>query len=38
MDEIISIEYIDIHDNNLLIVLLLDMFNPLNKKSKRMGG
>lgn len=38
MDEIQSIDYIDIHDHNLLIVLLLDIFNPLNKKAKRMGG
>ncbi|CAD8106690.1 unnamed protein product [Paramecium primaurelia] len=38
VEEIKSIQYIDIFDYNLLIVLMLDIFNPQNKKAKKMGG
>ncbi|CAD8113903.1 unnamed protein product [Paramecium sonneborni] len=38
VEEIRSIQYIEIYDYNLLIVLMLDIFNPQNKKAKKMGG
>lgn len=38
VDELLAKQYFEIYDKNLLIVLMLDLYNPENRKKKKIGG
>ena len=33
-----EVDYFQINDHNLLIILILEIFNPNNRKAKKIGG